>query len=302
MSPSSPMPSRRGLTLVELLVVIAIIALLVGLLMPAVQGARQAARRLQCGSNLKQFGLAVQAYVQAQGHFPREFVGQQSGVGNWGAGTFLLPHLEQQPLFDALNPHGRPFPTLAAEPRLGLVIPVYACPDDVTPAANAAFGGYGKTNYVYSDAIGNTVDEHKHTIGPNAVTPAHIRDGQSNTILSGERAQRPPPARAVAGVWAGRPLNTTNACTSGRGAWPPGTVSLFPDAWDPACTRHAWSSNHPGGIQVVFCDTSIRFLSNDIDSHTSYATCLDTEPRTVTANRVYQNLYRRDDGNPLGDF
>lgn len=297
------MHTRRGLTLVELLVVIAIVGLLVGLLLPAVQAARASARRLQCFNNLKQIGLAAQGYVQTSGYFPREFVGQQSGAGNWGSGCFILPHLEQQPLFDGLQPIGRPFPAVAAEPLVTRAIAVYLCPDDTTPATNSAFGGYGKTNYLYSDAIGNTVDAHKTTSGPNAVTPGHIRDGMSNTILYGERAQRPPPQQSVAGVWAGLPANSTNASTSGRGAWPPNTVSLFPPlAADGACTRHAWSSNHHGGIHVALCDASTRFLRDDIDSLTSYATCLGTEHSTLSVNRIYQNLYRRSDGNAIGSF
>jgi prepilin-type N-terminal cleavage/methylation domain-containing protein len=294
---------RRGLTVVELLVVVAIIGLLVGLLLPAVQSARASARRLQCCNNLRQIGLAVHGYVQTKGHFPREFVGQQSGAGNWGAGCFILPHLEQQPLFDGLRPVGRAFPTVTAEPLVTRAIAAYLCPDDTTPATSTTFGGYGKTNYLYSDAIGNTVDTLKLTSGPNAVTPAQILDGLSKTILYGERAQRPLPRQAVAGVWAGLPANSTNAATSGRGAWPPNTVSLFPPlATDVACTRHAWSSNHPAGIHVTFCDSSTRFLSDDIDSLTSYATCLGTEHSSLTANRVYQNLYRRSDGNVVGNF
>lgn len=297
------MLTRRGLTLVELLVVIAIVGLLVGLLLPAVQSARASSRRLQCSNNLKQIGLAVQGYVLTNGRFPREFVGQQSGAGNWGSGSFILPHLEQQPLFDGLQPVGRPFPTVSTEPLVTRAIAIYLCADDTTPAANPTFGGYGKTNYLYSDAIGNTVDTHKLASGPHAVTPSHIRDGLSNTILYGERAQRPPPRQAVAGVWAGLPANSTNASTSGRGAWPPNTVSLFPPlAADVACTRHAWSSNHAGGIHVALCDASTRFLSDDIDSLTSYATCAGTDHSTLSANRVYQNLYRRNDGNVIRSF
>ena len=291
---------QSGMTLVELLVVIAIVATLMALLLPAVQGARAVARRTQCGNHLRQIGMAHQAYVQANGHFPLEFAGPQSGPGNWGSGCWLLPHLEQQALFDSLAPHGRPFPTLAAEPLLGRPVAAYLCPDDASPTANAVFGRYGRTNYLYSGAIGGTHDSHKLGSGPNGVTPAHVRDGLSNTILQAERAQRPPPSRAVAGVWAGRPRRVTNSATSGRGAWPPNTVSLFPDISDPACTRHAWSSPHPGGIFVAMCDAATRFLSDDIDSHTSYASCGSTEPHVVRANRVFQNLYRRDDGNPIG--
>src|SRR5687768_2770951 len=100
--------SRRGFTLIELLVVIAIIAVLIGLLLPAVQAAREAARRAQCVNNLKQIGLACHNYLDTQGVFPPGAIAKGGSI--WDAGTngmmwcaLILPQLEQNPLYNAVN-------------------------------------------------------------------------------------------------------------------------------------------------------------------------------------------------------
>jgi prepilin-type N-terminal cleavage/methylation domain-containing protein/prepilin-type processing-associated H-X9-DG protein len=144
MHPPTP---RGGFTLIEVLVVIAIIGLLIALLLPAVQSAREAARRMQCANNLKQIALAAHHYHDGNGVFPSGDLGGWSG---WSAQARLLPFLEQSPLFNALNfasgnriPYGSPWGdpartevnTTVTQTRLT----GFLCPSSIAPRGNLAF-------------------------------------------------------------------------------------------------------------------------------------------------------------------
>jgi len=167
-SPSSLSP-RRGFTLVELLVVIAIIGILVGILLPAVQTAREAARRSSCGNNLKQIGLALLNYESSNKCFPAGYstsmLANSSSDPSWGWAVFILPFMENTQLHDGLQPKKRKLATLysagaaqADKDLLQTVIPGYRCPSDQSPALNTLqqFGGSNPFPIATSNYIGCT--------------------------------------------------------------------------------------------------------------------------------------------------
>ncbi len=219
--------AQSAFTLVELLVVIAIIGVLVGLLLPAVQSAREAARRMQCSNNLKQIGLALHNYHDTINKFPPLFINWPGNFGtgndgNWGWGAFLLPMLEQgsrAAAMDMNNRYARRSGDTAANPGLSVIlnpalqdflcqdIPVYRCPSNPAPTSPTAiqsnathdgafsFGNNGRipSRSTYVASFGSTMPQNvgvgnaPFTIDARTRI-ANITDGTSNTIAVGERA------------------------------------------------------------------------------------------------------------------
>jgi prepilin-type N-terminal cleavage/methylation domain-containing protein len=154
--------NRRGFTLVELLIVIAIIGMLVSLLLPAVQAAREAARRTECANNLKQIGLALQAYHDARRGFPPGWLwappADQSGGSSWAWSVFILPYLERNSLYDELRvDDGSALVPPPGDPR-DTLLPMFVCPSDVGPDRNKWFRGYAKSNYPGVNGTGGDTD------------------------------------------------------------------------------------------------------------------------------------------------
>jgi len=213
---------RHGFTLIELLVVIAIIAVLVALLLPAVQQAREAARRSQCKNNLKQIGLALHNYHDSMNTLPFGWVGDPTGSnrGNrWGWGVMILPYLDQPALYNGLtaitgtSASGNPavgfsatLNSFAMPNILQTPVPVYRCPSDtavsvvISPLKNGySFTGnttqFGRSNYpgVSGSIVTGTIPTSANGTGNGAFSQNSKRsfrdfaDGLSNTFLVGER-------------------------------------------------------------------------------------------------------------------
>ncbi|HWE37376.1 MAG TPA: DUF1559 domain-containing protein [Isosphaeraceae bacterium] len=191
-----------GFTLIELLVVLAVLGLLVGLLLPAVQSAREAGRRLQCQNNLKQIGLALAHYETAKGVYPFGVGGggPPGRLPRWSSLAQLLPELEQQPVFSALNFCGLPW---AHDPTYGPInqtaisthISLFHCPSDWDQIDEQY--GLGHNNYrgcagtsPYNLAA-DSPDGKGHNDGifwyQSSVRPSWITDGLSQTVAFSER-------------------------------------------------------------------------------------------------------------------
>ncbi|WZO98858.1 DUF1559 domain-containing protein [Isosphaeraceae bacterium EP7] len=194
--------TRRGFTLIELLVVISIIAVLIALLLPAVQSAREAARRMQCTNNLKQLGLALHNYNTAVGAFPPGIVTSAdypTTLGSWtvwSPQSMLLPYLEQTPLYNAANfswacCFDGPIPDAVNSTVYLTRIGPFLCPTDAYAGIehiNSYVGSLGSSTRSYpADGMTNGIfqvyDSNKRS---SSVTLAQVTDGSSNTIAFSE--------------------------------------------------------------------------------------------------------------------
>ncbi len=298
LSPHPALRLRRGFTLIELLVVIAIVAVLIALLLPAVQQAREAARRSQCQNNLKQIGLALHNYHDSSQRFPQGWIGitanqpDVNGLNGWGWASKLLHRIEQPALYHAIN-FKLSVTNAANTANLLRALPVFRCPSDSsaetwilknsagTPVATLATANYvGNFGTDGLDAClsftpgmtcqGDGVLMHNQTI-----RLSDIRDGTSSTLMIGERKTRADLDwhSTWAGVVAGGDESFQRIL---------GVTDHVPNS--PASHFDDFSSAHTTGSFFVMADGHVKLITSNIDEN------------------VYKKLATRGGNEPVADF
>lgn len=313
--------SRRkaGFTLIELLVVISIIAILMSLLLPAVQQAREAARRTQCQNNLKQLGLALHNYHDSYRVFPPGWVDQNSsGAANWGWHVYVFPMMDQGNLYDRIDVGngslGYALDDAVKQQAMSQPVPGFRCPSDIAPDINMdqlmiseSTNQYALSTTNYVGANGGGDWSYPDTgldgmFGRNSrVRIRDFTDGTTNTVVVGERAwekQDGPGSkrRCKAAVLYGVNLDTISGFHAQRTALAKGLWGINEVRGDdlPGLGRCevSFSSMHPGGGIFLLGDGSCRFISENIQRNQSGA----------HGDFLWQNLLNKSDGNVVSEF
>ncbi|MDB5389741.1 MAG: putative major pilin subunit [Planctomycetaceae bacterium] len=290
---------RVGFTLIELLVVIAIIAVLIALLLPAVQQAREAARRSQCKNNLKQLGLALHNYHDSMRSLPPAHIGRcATPLLNATGLTMLLPYIDQAPLYALYNSKGSASTYVSTgvaaatdDPTTNgnavvvkTKINVFNCPSDsgsdVIAATGANYGisatntgnGGAKTNYDFlttspitsCEVWSSLATTRKCMFGDNSnANFKDVTDGTSNTIMMGETTKTVYNGGTNAWGYRGWVMVGLNIVDYPLNVWTYTGITAQPGRLG------SWSyagSLHVGGAHFVFGDGAVRFLSENIDS------------------------------------
>jgi prepilin-type processing-associated H-X9-DG protein len=302
----------RGFTINELVATIAAVGLLAGLLPAALEEARSSARRTQCQDHLKIIGLALHNYHDTYNTFPPGWVQADAHADSppgYGWQRSILPFTENMPLYNKMmvteeaankdvpgkRVRNTDFPPMPSQgtPTLQTVVAVYRCPSDPTEPANSLRSNFGTSNY--SGNFGSVAEPRwapapLAQFWPGAVESpeqpngifwrnskcriADIRDGTTNTFAVGERC-----ITSAAGIWPGVTSNQNRTdqatdCVAGN--------EINSDI-------AAYSSLHPGGSNFLFCDATVRFLKETIDSG-----------RHSDRTGIYQWLSGRNDGQVIG--
>jgi len=286
---------RKAFTLIELLVVIAIIAILIALLLPAVQQAREAARRTQCKNNLKQLGLAMHNYHDTHNVFPFAQNNCCSGGHTWS--EFILPYVEQAPLYGQINFNISNHVVPNRDLFVNKSFPFQQCPSNplaknLTDVAGAGFQDFSFGNgtgtffvqgLYYAASSGPLLMSGTQTdcppgatycnVGPDwaganfpgmfirgarSVNMASVVDGTSNVFLLGERNAE---NNQLGSAWT---LNFQIASTNIK----PNTTRLNRRTDRSWTTGHGFSSYHVGGVHMLLVDGSTHFVSENIDFET----------------------------------
>jgi prepilin-type N-terminal cleavage/methylation domain-containing protein len=301
--------SSRGFTLIELLVVISIIAILIALLLPAVQQAREAARRMQCKNNLKQLGLALHNYHDVYTTFPSGWIAvdpvtrqhaAHDGLNGAGWGTMILPYLDQSPLYNQFNANfGIHDPVNV--PFIDNVLPAWQCPSDPKPdkwqieeegSPGTVLAELPTANYIgaFGTEALDGCENPPGTAPVNAngqcrgdgifyhnsrVRMRDITDGTTNTLMVGER--RTDTVLGWFSTWPGMVAEGEEAFQRVLGS-----ADHVPN--DPLGHLDDFSSMHEGGAQFALGDGSVRFISENID------------------HGLYQSLATINGGEVVGEF
>ncbi|MCX7428665.1 MAG: DUF1559 domain-containing protein [Planctomycetia bacterium] len=282
-----PRLARDAFTLVELLVVIAIIGILIALLLPAVQAAREAARRLQCSSNFRQVGIAMHGYHAAVGTFPTGLhmwgtacslpTGASGQYYGWGWGTFILPYLEQDQIYKHVDFNEVNYAGPKSFVAGGEFVSAYLCPSDPQGADLVSCCTGPKNGTVEEEDLAKTnmagvadsrdwscdlswprTDANGILFQRSRIKVGDITDGTSTTLMVGEViGLRAKPHQGL--FWVTWDVYDTHNGINFPRRIEPG------NAWDVA--NGGFASYHPGGCQFAMADGSVQFLEEAIDQN-----------------------------------